>query len=168
MNNFLVLRTTGVTRIFLHGLESSSKGSKATFLRQLFPDMIVPDFQGSLEERMKFLGTILKGREGLIIVGSSFGGLMAVLCAMENQERVDRLVLLAPALNFPDFSGTRIIRVTRPARMIIGKHDTVTPAKTVIPIAEKIFTEITVYEVDDDHMLAKTFRSFDWESFLQE
>ena len=52
--------------------------------------------------------------------------------------------------------------------MIIGKHDTVTPAKTVIPIAEKIFTEITVYEVDDDHMLAKTFRSFDWESFLQE
>jgi len=42
-------------KIFLHGLESSSRGAKAAFLRDLYPDMLIPDFKGSLAERMASL-----------------------------------------------------------------------------------------------------------------
>jgi len=154
-------------RIFLHGLESSSKGAKANFLRDRFPDMLIPDFRGSLSERMTSLNVILAGEREIILVGSSFGGLMATLYAMENGDVVDRLVLLAPALNFPDISGYGIKRVSIPARMIIGRHDTVTPAQIVVPIARRIFGDLTYDEVNDDHMLAGTFRSLDWKSLLQ-
>lgn len=156
-----------MTIIFLHGLESSSRGTKATFLRGLFPDMLVPDFRGSLSERMASLNIILRGRMNTILVGSSFGGLMATIYAMENMDAVDRLVLLAPALNFPDFSRYMIKQVTIPARMIIGSHDIVTPAESVVPIARKIFVNLTYDAVDDDHVLARTFRTFDWKSLLQ-
>jgi predicted esterase len=153
-------------RIFLHGLESSSRGVKAAFLRDHFPDMIIPDFRGSLSERMKSLNSILRGRREIILVGSSFGGLMATLYAMENGDAAVRLVLLAPALNFPDFSGYGIKQVSIPARMIMGKHDTVTPAEIVLPIARSIFADLTYDEVNDDHILAGTFRSLDWKSLL--
>jgi len=154
-------------RIFLHGLEGSSKGAKAVFLRECFPDMLIPDFRGSLSVRMTSLNTILGGQEKIILVGSSFGGLMATIYAMENGERVDRLVLLAPALNFPDFSGFGIRRVSIPARIIIGRHDTVTPIEMVMPIARRIFANLTFDEVNDDHMLAGTFRSLEWKLLLQ-
>jgi pimeloyl-ACP methyl ester carboxylesterase len=155
-------------RIFLHGLESSSRGAKATFLRDQFPEMLIPDFKGSLSERMKSLNTVLAGRRGIVLAGSSFGGLMATLYAMEKADTVERLVLLAPALNFPDFSGYGVKQVSIPTRMIIGRHDTVTPAEMVVPVARRIFTDLTYEEVNDDHMLAGTFRSFDWKSLLQE
>ena len=155
-----------MTRIFLHGLESSSRGAKASFLRDLFPGMLVPDFKGNLSERMAALEIVLAGRENIIMAGSSFGGLMATLYTMENQERVDGLVLLAPALNFPEFSQYRLKRITVPARIIIGSADTVTPVQEVLPLASMIFTNLTYDEVDDGHMLAETFRGFDWKNLL--
>jgi pimeloyl-ACP methyl ester carboxylesterase len=94
--------------------------------------------------------------------------MMATLYAMENGDAVDRLVLLAPALNFPDFSGYGIKRVSIPTWMIIGRQDTVTPAVVVVPIAKRIFTDLVYDEVNDDHMLAGSFRSIDWKSLLQE
>ena len=60
--------------IFLHGLEGSSQGIKATLLRQLFPGILTPDFSGSLQERMARLSTILGEQRGWTIIGSSFGG----------------------------------------------------------------------------------------------
>ena len=155
-------------RIFLHGLESSSKGAKASFLRLLFPDMLIPDFKGNLSERMASLQTILAGRKNVIIAGSSFGGLMATLYAMENQDAVGRLVLLAPALNFPEFSEYKIKSIEVPTRMIIGCDDNVTPVQEVLPLARKIFTDLNYDEVADGHMLAETFRNFDWQTLLAE
>jgi alpha-beta hydrolase superfamily lysophospholipase len=153
-------------RVFLHGLESSSKGSKATYLKGIYPDMLIPDFKGRLSERMSELETILAGMEGIIMTGSSFGGLMATIYAMEKPETVDRLVLLAPALNFPEFSQYIINRIHVPTVILIGKNDTVTPMTEVLPQAEKIFAKMKFEEVDDDHMLARTFRDFDWQTLL--
>ena len=153
-------------KIFLHGLESSSKGAKASFLRDLYPTMVIPDFTGSLSERMRSLQSILAGQKNITFIGSSFGGLMATIYAMENHDAVDRLVLLAPALNFPEFCRYAIQHVEAPAWMIIGRNDIVTPPAEVIPMARNIFINLHYDEVDDDHMLARTFRGFSWKTLL--
>jgi pimeloyl-ACP methyl ester carboxylesterase len=88
-----------IHRIFIHGLESSNQGTKAVFFRDKYPDMILPDFEGPLTERMEKLNRILSGKSEIRIVGSSFGGLMAALFAMENPSQVRRMILLAPATN---------------------------------------------------------------------
>ena len=155
-----------MTRIFLHGLESSSKGAKATFLSDLYPDMLIPDFKGNLSARMGLLESILAGQENIILIGSSFGGLMATLYTMEKQETVDRLVLLAPALNFPEFLQYDLKSIKVPTRMIIGGDDNVTPIQEVLPLARKIFANLNYDEVDDTHMLAETFRKLDWQNLL--
>ena len=155
-----------MTRIFLHGLESSSKGAKASFLKDLFPDMLTPDFKGNLSVRMGSLETILAGRENIVMVGSSFGGLMGTLYAMQKQEAVARLILLAPALNFPEFLQYKLKIIEVPTRIIIGNDDIVTPAQEVLPLARKIFTDLNYDEVNDTHMLAETFRKFDWQAML--
>ena len=59
--------------IFIHGLEGSSQGDKATLLRGIYPEILTPDFQGSLDDRMFHLETLLFGRDYWKIVGSSFG-----------------------------------------------------------------------------------------------
>lgn len=156
-----------MTRIFLHGLESNSKGAKALFLRALFPDMLIPDFQGNMPARMASLVEILADRKNIVMVGSSFGGLLATLYTMEQQETVDRLILLAPALNFPEFSQYKPGCIEVPTRIIIGSDDTVTPVQEVLPLARKIFTDLTCDEVDDDHVLTRTFMTLDWKSLLQ-
>ena len=153
-------------KIFLHGLESSSRGAKATFLRGLYPDMVIPDFSGGLGERMALLRTLLAGQKHVKLVGSSFGGLQAVIFALENSTIVERVILLAPALNFPEFSGYRLKRLGMPARLIIGRNDTVTPVQKVVPIARNIFTALHYEIVDDDHLLAKTFRTLGWKKLL--
>jgi pimeloyl-ACP methyl ester carboxylesterase len=93
---------------------------------------------------------------------------MATIFAMENSDAVNRLVLLAPALNFPEFSRYTMQRLDIPTWMIIGRDDTVTPPDKVVPMARKIFTNLHYDEVDDDHMLAKTFRKLDWKTLLSE
>ncbi|MGW8161882.1 MAG: YqiA/YcfP family alpha/beta fold hydrolase [Desulfobulbales bacterium] len=153
-------------KIFLHGLESSGRGAKATFLRQLYPDMKTPDFKGTLLERMATLRAVLAGHRDITLIGSSFGGLMATVFAMENSAAVERVVLLAPALNFVEFSQYPLQRIEIPTRMIIGRYDTVTPAATVVPIARKIFAVLQYEEAEDDHMLARTYRMLDWEIML--
>lgn len=155
-------------KIFLHGLESSSKGTKAVFLGDRYPEMKIPDFTGTLSERMKSLYAILAEQSNIILIGSSFGGLMAAIFAMEYPDAVKRIVLLAPALNFPEFANCRIRPIDVPSWMFIGRDDIVTPAEIVAPIAGKIFTNLHYTEVDDDHRLARTFRTFNWEALLSE
>jgi len=155
-----------MTKILLHGLESSSKGTKATYLRQEFPGLLAPDFKGDLPERMAKLEEILAGQAELVMAGSSFGGLMAVLFALENESRVKKLILLAPALNFFDWSAypQRLIEI--PAWLYIGTHDNVTPIRSVEPLARKLLKNLTFNEVEDDHLLHKNFYKIPWAELL--
>ncbi|GAB4337302.1 MAG: hypothetical protein Kow0089_08380 [Desulfobulbaceae bacterium] len=152
--------------VFIHGLESSSRGTKARWFARRFPEMVIPDFSGSLEERMVQLRRILSGRDGLVLVGSSFGGLMAAVCAMEEPSRVERVVLLAPALNFPEFAARPHRRVDVETILVVGRHDTVCPPGDVIPVAKSIFADPVITMVEDDHLLHKTFFDLDWPSLL--
>ena len=153
-------------RIFIHGLESSNQGTKGVFFKEKFPDMIIPNFPGSLQERMEKLQGILAGKSGIRMVGSSFGGLMAAIFAAEHENRVDKLILLAPALNLMEFSDYHEKKISVPVWMYHGRHDEVISLEAVEGIAKKIFPNLSFHAVDDDHYLHKSFKAIDWESLL--
>lgn len=88
---------------FLHGLESSSQGFKARWFRARFPQMRIHDYQGDLHSRLAQLERESQGLDRLILVGSSFGGLMATCHAQRHPGQCAGLVLLAPALNFKEY-----------------------------------------------------------------
>ena len=148
-------------KFFLHGLDSSSLGTKAQYFSGNFPDIICPDFHGNLEERLAQLETLCKNAANLLLIGSSFGGLMATCFAISHPEQVKRLILLAPALNFAGFSPPAR-QISIPTLLIIGKDDTVTPPHLVLPLAQKTFSHLDLHLVDDDHLLRESFLSLNW------
>lgn len=149
------------TTIFLHGLDSSGRGAKGSFLTRNFPEVLCPDFFGSLQERLNQLAVLCTGRDDLNLIGSSFGGLMATCFAISNRKNVKQLTLLAPALNFEEYTPpAQMLNI--PTLLVIGRHDTVTPPDLVLPRAEKTFSNLEVMVVDDDHMLHNTFQALPW------
>ena len=154
-------------RIFIHGLEGSSRGAKGLFFRDRYPDMIIEDFHGTLDLRMNKLNSILTEKTSLIIVGSSYGGLMATIFAFNNQQRIKRLILLAPALVLNEFEPYSQKRTNIPVVIYHGKGDDVVPLAPVHEIARRVFENLTFNKVDDDHFLGKTFKSIDWDKLLE-
>jgi len=104
--------------LYLHGFASSAQSSKATFFRtrlaehgvaQTTPDFNQPDFSTLTISRMldqvgEELQQIPAGAR-VALIGSSLGAFVAVHAALRHPARIDRLVLLAPAL---DFKGNRL------------------------------------------------------------
>ena len=154
------------TRIFIHGLESSNKGTKSIFFQEIFPDIIIPHFTGDLPERMKKLEAVLSGKSDIRLVGSSFGGLMATLFAMEHESRVKNMILLAPAINLMETSTHTGKKLSVPVHIYHGKNDGVIPLDQVENMAREIFLDLSLNVADDDHFLHKTFKTIDWEGLL--
>ena len=154
-------------RMFIHGLESNNQGTKAVYFRKNFPDMLTPNFPGSLDERMADLRTLLSGKRDITLVGSSFGGLMASIFVIENEPRVKRLVLLAPAVNLMEFSPYRDRKIQVPVHIYHGRQDEVIPLEDVRTVARQVFSDLTFHSVDDDHYLHKTFEKIDWDTLLR-
>lgn len=161
----LVQRQTDSPVYFLHGLDSSNRGTKGRYFAAHFPEVYSHNYPGSLSERNNALRQQIKGQNNVTLIGSSFGGLMAACTAIEQPENIKQLILLAPALNFEEFSPPQK-KCEVPATLIIGKNDTICPADTVIPLAEKTFKQLKVQVVDDDHMLHKTFYEQDWQQII--
>jgi len=150
---------------FLHGLDSSGKGTKGCFFAKNFPHVSCPDFEGTLPKRLQQLEALCENQRQLILVGSSFGGLMATCYATKYPEKVISLILLAPALNFEGYQPPAgLLQI--PTIIVIGKHDTVTPAALVIPLAKATFAKLEIRIEDDDHMLHNSFTTLDWASLL--
>ena len=108
----------GVTLVWLSGFKSDMTGSKAlaveAWARGAGCGTLLFDYSGHGQSGGKFEdGTISAWREDalaaidmqtdgpLVLVGSSMGGWMALLAALARPERVNGLVLIAPA---PDFT----------------------------------------------------------------
>jgi pimeloyl-ACP methyl ester carboxylesterase len=112
--------------VYLHGFASSARSSKAAFFTAKLaargvtletPDLNEPDFSTLTVSRMIARvgelidhGPVEAGRHNdgggpVALVGSSLGGFVAVQAALQRAARVERLVLLAPAL---DFGGNRM------------------------------------------------------------
>jgi uncharacterized protein len=101
---------------YLHGFASSAGSSKATYfagkLRELgielhTPDLNEPDFSTLTISRMvEQVGKAIEALPGpIVLIGSSLGAFVAVQVALKYPARIERLVLLAPAL---DFGGNRM------------------------------------------------------------
>lgn len=113
---------TTPTVVFLHGFRSDMSGAKPTSLAQLCLDKSLAflrfDLSGHGASGSNYsdftigdwlqdtLGMIDQRTAGpLVLVGSSLGGWLSLLAALERPERVKGLVLVAPAPDFP----TRLI-----------------------------------------------------------
>ena len=154
-------------RIFLHGLDSSSQGTKGRFFKEKFSGMLVPDFSGSLLKRMEKLNDILSDKSEITLVGSSYGGLMASIFTLKNSSRVKGLTLLAPAINLDEFDEYRNITTEVPTTLYHGTEDKLIPLYSVYDQSIKCFKNMTFHRVDDDHMLHKTFKTIDWPVILK-
>jgi pimeloyl-ACP methyl ester carboxylesterase len=153
-------------KIFIHGWESSNQGTKSIFFRERYPDMIIPNFTGNLQQRMEKLDEILSEKTGLRLVGSSFGGLMAAIFAMENESRVERLILLAPAIHSMEFAPYHERKISVPVWIFHGSGDAVIPLTDVERVAKNVFLDLSFNTMDDDHSLHKTFKTIDWQRLL--
>jgi pimeloyl-ACP methyl ester carboxylesterase len=156
------------TLVFIHGLESTSLGTKAQYFRKLFPDMIIEDYTGDFQTRMIKLRHILEGKDNLILVGSSYGGLMAAQYAVENEERVKKLILIAPALTLEEFETDASRPLNVPVIIYHGRKDDVVDPTLVKAIADKTFRNLSHYLVDDDHPLNQVFPTIDWPRLLEQ
>ncbi|HET7219832.1 MAG TPA: YqiA/YcfP family alpha/beta fold hydrolase [Vicinamibacterales bacterium] len=102
---------------YLHGFASSAQSSKASFFRERFAEhgvaLHVPDFNDPDFSTLTITRMVAQVRRGIdaagpgpvALIGSSLGGFVAVQSAAENPGSIERLVLLAPAL---DFSANRV------------------------------------------------------------
>ena len=153
--------------IYLHGSESDSKSGKARQFREWFPGMLTPDFKGSFDERMSQLYSIVSDKTNWTLIGSSYGGLMGATFTHDQPAQVRKLVLLAPALTLEPLASRSDLRaVVVPTIVVHGTLDTVVPLEPVRKMAQKMFTNVRYYVVEDDHRLHKSVQELDWESIL--
>jgi pimeloyl-ACP methyl ester carboxylesterase len=100
-----------MTRIvYLHGFASGPNSSKAQFFKQRFHEIGVPieiprldggDFQAlTLTGQLRIIDETVANQPA-ILFGSSLGGYLAALYAARRPELIEKLVLLAPAFQFP-------------------------------------------------------------------
>ena len=155
------------TTIFIHGQESSSQGTKGIFFRNLFSEMIIPDFSGDVSERMVKLEELLRDKDEITMIGSSLGGLMAALYSFENEERIKKLILLAPAINLSEFNPYLSKTISMPVYVFHGREDELIPIKDIQDISKKVFTNLSFTVLDDDHRLSAKFTSIDWPDLLE-
>lgn len=140
-----------MTLVFLHGLESSAYGSKYLALQAVWPEVLAPDTEGVLdvEQRLAIVERELAGLDDLVLVGSSFGGLVAVLFADRHPERVRGYVLCAPALH--KGHADAVTHVPARTAVLHGAGDDVVPIA-----ASRVFCQrfgVPLVEVDDGHRL---------------
>ncbi|MEI6609943.1 MAG: alpha/beta fold hydrolase [Deltaproteobacteria bacterium] len=153
--------------VFIHGLESTAQGTKGQFFRLFSPEMIIEDYTGDFDTRMVKLRGLLANIADLILVGSSYGGLMAAQYSIENEDRVKKIILLAPALHLQEFSPPAHKKSQIPVIIYHGIGDDIVDPYKVKTIAQKYFSNLEHHFVDDDHPLRKTFPLINWKELLR-
>ncbi len=142
--------------VFLHGLESEPGGSKFLRLQSLgLGDVLEPDCRNlkNPDDRFRVVEAALAGKQRLVLVGSSFGGLMALKFAAAHPEQVAAMVLCAPAVHRPEpgWPPPRV-NLTIPVRVLQGTQDDIVPLAAVAAYCTANGLPLTV--VEDNHRLA--------------
>ena len=138
---------------FLHGLESGPHGRKFRALKERWPDVLAPDCTGVLdvEIRVQRVREALTGQGPLVLVGSSFGGLVAAILADEpGALDIAGIVLCAPALQTP--AAASLARSAAACVIVHGREDDIVPISASRVYAQRFGS--TLIEVKDGHRLA--------------
>jgi predicted esterase len=91
---------------------------------------------------------------------------MGATYACQNPHKVKKLVLLAPALIWPDLANDPPEAIDIPVVLYHGSRDQIIPIQPVRQLADQIFMNLDFREVDDDHGMYKTVHEIDWTSLL--
>jgi pimeloyl-ACP methyl ester carboxylesterase len=141
------------TVLFCHGLESGPHGNKYQALCAVGYHVVAPDCLGkSLRERVEIIAPLLEELRPYV-VGSSYGGITAVLAGMQAGVELPGIVLCAPALERredPNLEPDKLALVG-PTVIIHGVNDEVIPIDVSRRYATR--TGAKLIEVVDDHRL---------------
>jgi len=147
---------------FFHGLDSSPRGTKAGLLRKTYPECWIPELPPDICRRVEIVSEGIK--QPTVIIGSSLGGLTAILYAMQHPDMVNGMVLMAPAVGSTDPSIladhktlTESLYIPKgiPTVIVAGLRDELIPISDIRKMADRSpdRKSIQIYEVEDDHML---------------
>jgi len=147
---------------FFHGLDSSPQGTKSKLLKKTYPKCWIPELPPDIYKRLEIVKIGIT--EPTVIIGSSLGGLTALMYAMQHPEMVSGLVLMAPAVgcteksiltDYEPLSESLYIPGGFQAVIVAGIHDTLIPISAIRSVIERSPEKesIRLHEVDDDHML---------------
>jgi predicted esterase len=137
---------------FAHGLESSPQGNKARLWAQEFealtPAMNTADFESCVEVHAGALASF----EPDLLIGSSFGGAVAVALLERGLWRGPTLLLAQAALHYrPEARLPEGVAVT----LVHGLADDVVPIEQSRALARTGTPALVrLVEVDDDHALS--------------
>lgn len=147
---------------FFHGLDSSPQGTKAGLLKNTYPECWIPELPPDIYRRVEIAAEGIT--EPTVVIGSSLGGLTAVMYAMQHPEMVNGMVLMAPAVGCTDRSilaahkpltDSLYIPKDIPTVIVAGLRDELIPISAIRRVVQRSpdRKSIQVHEVDDDHML---------------
>jgi len=151
---------------FLHGLDSSPQGTKARLLKTHYPDCLIPSLPPEIHERLHMVEQALQ--EPSVVIGSSLGGLTALMFASTHPDLVEALLLLAPAVGCRNSSiftedqkqilESTYVPATIPTLIIAGIRDEVIPLSSIRALVQRSPDpdRIQLHEVDDDHNLQQS------------
>lgn len=156
--------------VFLHGLEGTAQGQKPLWLKSNGHTVVAPTLDtkpliawlGSQHAHVLNLpvSTIAAPRSSAleavtqarpdVVVGSSFGGGLAMLLQQEGLWR-GPMVLLAPA--GAKLFGLKTLTTTAPVAILHGRHDDIVDVADSVELAHHARGDVTLRLVDDDHRL---------------
>ncbi len=158
--------------VFSHGKESGPWGSKIQALAAIAKacgcSVDSVDYQGVMDpdERVLLLqGYLAKEKDSFVLVGSSMGGYVSLVAAMEYPARA--LFLLAPALYIPGYRH-QTYQTSCPVEIVHGWSDDIIPVANSIAFAKA--SRSSAHLIRGDHRLNSSLDEVKrlFQSFLHE
>ena len=143
--------------VWAHGLWGSPNGSKVTAIRESGIEVISPDFnEMELIDRVELLKEAIE-IGNVVLAGSSWGGLACALTAIQIPEKLKGLLLLAPALHYPESPNDEpeklIAPDSVPVTIIHSTTDDIVPISASKNYIERSGNNVQLIEVEDNHVL---------------
>ena len=143
--------------VWAHGLWGSPNGSKVTAIRESGIEVISPDFnEMELVDRVELLEKTIQIGD-VVLAGSSWGGLACALTAQKKPDKLKGLLLLAPALHYPetpnDNPDNLIAPEGIPVTIIHSKTDDIVPISASKDYVKRSGNNVNLIVVEDSHVL---------------
>ena len=143
--------------VWAHGLWGSPNGSKVTAIRESGIEVISPDFnEMELIDRVELLKENIE-IGNVVLAGTSWGGLACALTAIQIPEKLKGLLLLAPALHYPESPNDEPEKLIAPdnvpVTIIHSTTDDIVPISASKNYIERSGNNVQLIEVEDNHVL---------------